>query len=86
MKLTAVKRRLEEDTAALQQRADAVTAEESAARATKEELEASAAALQLREAKAEVVHPPALCLLVVALHILHALEIGKTINRPYSDI
>ena len=51
IKLTAVRRRLEEAKAALQQRADAVAAEQSAAfRAAKEEMETSAAALKLREA------------------------------------
>ena len=73
IKLTAARRRLEEDKAALQQRADAVAAEESAIRAAKEEMEASAAALQLREAKAEVAHQPALCLRLVALQNLYAL-------------
>ena len=61
IELTAARRRLEENKAALQQRADAVAAEESAARAAKKEMEASAAALQLREARAqeaEVSYPP----------------------------
>ena len=58
-------RRLEEEKMALQQRADAVTAEESAAKAAKKEAEAKEKEKEAAAKKtAEVAYPPPLCVLL----------------------